>query len=102
MLNLFDELLLGRQVTQVCFVHDYLQLVFDSMILTINNNYEFVGDEAKGFVGAVVERTSTSAVDFTLGFSDGRELAVGIADDDYHGPEAMVLFSEKTGITVWD
>lgn len=101
-MNRFDALLPGQQVTQVCFVHDYLQIVFDSMILTINNNYEFIGAEAKEFIGAVVERTSTSAVEFTLGFSDGRKLTVGIADDDYNGPEAMALLSEEGGPTVWN
>jgi|LULU01.1.fsa_nt_gb hypothetical protein len=101
-MNLFDKFLHGRQVTQVTFVHDYLQVVFGNMSLTINNNYEFVGGDAKEFVGEVVENTLTSQVDFTLLFSDGRKLTVGIADDDYHCPEAMVLFSEETGTIVWN
>lgn len=101
-MNQFDELLLGRQVTQVCFVRDYLQIFFDNMSLTINNNYEFIGDEAKEVVGAVVEKTLTSAVGFTVEFSDGRKLTVGITDNDYHGPEAMILCSKETGTIVWD
>lgn len=101
-MGLFDEFLLGRQVSQVNFVHDYLQIVFGDISLTINNNYDFVGGEAKEFVGGVVEKTLASQVDFTIWFSDGRRLTVGIADNDYHGPEAMVLYSEEIGTIVWN
>ncbi|MEM9425541.1 MAG: hypothetical protein AAGA06_02465 [Pseudomonadota bacterium] len=101
-MNLFDEMLPGRQVTQVCFVHDYLQVVFGDMCLTINSRYEFIGAEGKDFIDEIVEKTLTSDDAFTLVFSQGRKLKVGIANEDYHSPEAMVLSSEEIPMIVWN
>lgn len=101
-MNSFDELLQGRQVTQVCFVHDYLQIVFGELFLTINNDYEFIGAEVKDFIGGIVEKTQASDVTFTLVFSGGRNLKIGITDEDYHCPEAMVLSSKEIPTVVWN
>jgi|GEM_PF-5716157 hypothetical protein len=100
-MSLFDELLTGRRITRVCFVSDYLQIWLGDVSLNINNTAEFVGGSAKDLVGQIVEKVTASDVAFTLCFSDGLELRVGLADTGYHSPEAMTLFSEKCGYVVW-
>jgi len=101
-MNLFDEKLYGQTVTQVVFVHNYLQIVFaGEMTLTINNNYAFVGGQPNEFIDTRVLGTFTTDTEFKVRFSDGLELSVGIADQDYVGPEAMVLQAKDSDIIVW-
>lgn len=100
-MHLFDELLTGRQITRVCFVQDYLQIWFGDVSLNIYNSIDFIGGSAPDFVGETVGRTSTSEDAFTLIFSNGRELWVGLANEDYQSPEAMLLHSKQDGYVTW-
>ena len=100
--NLFDTELRQRAIERVVYVYDYLQIEFsDDICLTINNKYSSIGGELKDFIGATVEKTEANADAFTIFFEANRQLSVGLADEDYYCPEAMVLHGGKYGTIVW-
>lgn len=101
-MNLFDQKLVGQSVTQIVFIHDYVQIVFaNDMTLTINNNFDFLGGNPNKFIDACVQGTLTTDAAFRMQFSDNRALTVGLADQDYFGPEAMVLTANDGSTIVW-
>lgn len=101
-LNLFDTELRQRVIEQIVYVHDYLQVVFsDDICLIINNKYSSSGRDLKGFIGARVTKTETNPDAFTIFLEAKRQLSVGLAYEDYYGPEAMVLHGSKYGTIVW-
>ena len=100
-MNLFDETLCGLSVTQVVFVHDYLQLVLgDDITLTVNNDYKLDGGRPKDFVYSIVQSTQTTRDAFTVHFDASKTLTVSLFDQSYHGPEAMVL-NRSADVIVW-
>ena len=98
-------------LSQVVFVHDYLQLVFQDCGFTLYNlaTYSTVSGELRpgqpGFCDALVSlidqtvRVEALADRLLLHFSGGALVSVPISGPDTRGPEAW-LFSQLGGSTV--
>lgn len=100
--NCFSIALRDQAVGQIAFSHDYLQVVFESgTTLTVNNKYSFLGGQPDDFDGAVVTGVETSLAAFTMCFGGNLSLSVGLGEEDYFSPEAMVLDTGKGGVFVW-
>lgn len=106
-----DELqsaLVGKQLTGVVFVHDYVQLLFDEsepyddVILNIyskswitNKNGEFSSDRA-GYRdslcaligGSVASLDGSLNEQFSIALDTGNSLTISLQEQDFTGPEA--------------
>lgn len=95
--------LIGLTVSVLEEVHDYLQIVFsDGTTLSIFNNCLFDGDTVLGFEGKQVKSVEETDVSVLIVFEDGESISVGLTNDDYNGPEAMVLSREGVPPVVWN
>src|SRR5713101_7473943 len=97
--------LVGKQVTSVEFVHDYLQFHFDDLHLTVNAPLSVatpsgaVRPKSEEFnallrtrVGhLIVEAMTEPDKAITLRFDDNVELRISLIPDEQVGPEAAVL-----------
>jgi hypothetical protein len=102
-------------LTQVVFVHDYVQLVFDTDILSVYNPMTFRGsqgaaleqgqigfaDALLGLIGAKASSVETSQVEcLALQFESKGRLAVRRATDESARPEAFQFNSEAGRVVV--
>jgi hypothetical protein len=94
--------LVGRDLTSVEFVLDYIQLHFEKPCLTALNlpSVRGSGWEVKfgehGYrdrlceqIGARVEAVDANEVEAILRFADGNAIVISLRDEDYRGPEAI-------------
>lgn len=89
------QILIGLIIGKIEEVHDYIQIVFsDGTTLSIFNNYVYNDGSILGIGGKEVKSVEGSDDDILIVFDDGRSISVGLKDDDYNGPEAMVLQQE--------
>jgi len=101
-------------LTQVVFVHDYVQLVFDTEILSVYNPMSFRGSQGEGLeqgqigfadalvglIGAKASSVNTSQAEcLALQFENNGRLAVRRGTDEVPGPEAF-QFSSVAGHVV--
>jgi hypothetical protein len=99
----FDKII-GKQLSSVEFVRDYLQLRFDGPVLTIitdptleigTNVYQWTDF---GFKDRLCQQIGRSVTDMRVDtekllivFSNGSCVKVSLLDTDYIGPEAVML-----------
>ncbi|WP_311567543.1 hypothetical protein [Photobacterium arenosum] len=97
------QILIGLIIGKIEKVHDYVQIVFsDSTTLSIFNNYVYDGGSVLGIKGKTVRSVEESDRSVIILFESGESLSIGLDDDDYNGPEAMVLRQEGKSPVVWN
>jgi hypothetical protein len=106
-----DRLIPLEPLSQVCFVHDYVQLVFQDEGFSIYNRANIqvgavqVAQGETGFCDALVALIGQRVVAtpdghlLTLAFESGAELNVLGGDDDVNGPESF-QFNGPDGFVV--
>lgn len=97
------QILIGLIISKVEEVHDYIQIVFsDGTTLSIFNNYVCESGSVLGIEGKEVKSVKESGDGILIVFGDSSSISVGLRDDDYNGPEAMVLRQEGKSPVVWN
>lgn len=97
------QILVGLIIGKIEKVHDYVQIVFsDGTALSIFNNYVYDGGSVFGVEGKTVRSVEESGSSIIILFESGESLSIGLDDDDYNGPEAMVLRQEGKCPVVWN
>jgi hypothetical protein len=94
--------LVGRELSSVTFVRDYIQLAFDGpgmnayIAPTVTSGFESLGlgqpgyrDSLCGQIGCKVERTEVDSQRVTIVFEGGVVVSISLMDDDDRGPEAL-------------
>jgi len=96
------QVLIGLIISKIEEVYDYTQVVFsDGTTLSIFNNYVYDGGPITGIEGKKVKSVEEFGDRVLIILDDGKAISVGIKDDDYNGPEAMVLRQEGKSPVVW-
>ena len=109
------SMLIGRQLSSVEFVQDYLQLRFDGPCLTaITHPRVRVGqlwwewgkpgyrDQLCDRIGKVVTKAVISeGQEVRLVFDDGTCILISLSPDDYRAAEAVIFESGDQGSWVW-
>lgn len=99
-MNVLSELI-GCTVSKVELVHDYLQMIFsDSSTLNVYNKYSYDGD-VSALEGKTLLSVAEQQDELSLRFV-GSELRIGLADDDYSGPEAIEFKRPGKEPVVWN
>ena len=107
--------LVGRVLSAVVFVQDYLQLQFDGSVLTLlvwpvvsrgANERAFGSPEYRDLLCACIGTIVTDARIFTgsaltLELSDRSLIVASLAPDDFTGPEAVIYQSQDGRTWVW-
>jgi len=97
------QILIGLVVNQVEELNDYIQFVFsDGTTLSIFNNYVYDGGSVKSIEGKKVKSVKESGKAVVIVFDGEESLSISLIDDDYNGPEAMVLKQEGKSTVVWN
>ena len=97
------QILIGLTISKIEEVHDYVQIVFcDGTTLSIFNNYVYDGGSIVGLEGKASNSVEESGDGVLIVFNDGKSFSVGLKDDDYNGPEAMVLRHQGKSPVVWN
>ncbi|NOH29413.1 hypothetical protein [Vibrio mediterranei] len=97
------QILIGLIIGKIEKVHDYIQVVFsDGTILSIFNNYVYDGDSVLSIEGNTVSAVEESVNSVVIIFEGGKSLTVGLNNEDYNGPEAMVLRQEGKSPVIWN
>ena len=97
------QILIGLIISKIEEVHDYIQIVFsDGTKLSIFNNYVYDGDSVLGIEGREVKSVEEHGDGILIVLDDGRSISIGLKDDDFYGPEAMVLKQEGKSPVVWN
>jgi hypothetical protein len=105
-------LIVGRELSEVCFVLDYIQFGFDGPRLTaitdpvigldavlsrpgaLDYHGKLVGSIGKAVTEATVIRNEAVHIQFL----DGWVLEISLKPEDYSGPEAVIF---DTGTEIW-
>ena len=89
-------------VVTVDLTHDFLSLQFDDRTtLNIFNKYSYDGGDLSLLTGETVSSVVEEPHLLEVGFSKGGVLSIGLTNDDFVGPEAMVLKLNGGEIIVW-
>jgi hypothetical protein len=94
--------LVGRKLSSVTFVADYVQLAFDGPGMnayttpTVTSGSESLSLGQPGYrdalcaqIGCIVERTEVDKQRVSIVFESGAVISISLLDDDYRGPEAL-------------
>ena len=98
--------LVGLQVTEIGMVHDYLRIGFeDGSWFNILNRLQIEDGDTSTLTRTKGERLvsvnqTTDAIEFKFG--NGMAIRVGLAEDDFLGPEAMVYADPNGKTLVWN
>jgi hypothetical protein len=109
------SVLIGRQLSSVEFVQDYLQLRFDGPCLTaithprviVSNMWWEWGipgyrDRLCERIGRLVTKAAVSeGGEIGLEFDDGACISVSLQPDDYRAAEAVIFDNGDQGYWVW-
>ena len=101
--------LIGRELSGVAFVRDYIQLQFDDRGLTaINLPSVIANGEAKipdhqGYRDLLCERIGHTVVEAELNdgegiwlkFDDDSVVSISLKNEDYIGPEAAIMYIDE-------
>jgi hypothetical protein len=97
------QVLIGLVINKIEEVHDYIQIVFtDGTVLSIFNNYVYDAGSVVELEGKEVKFAEEPCDTILIVFDDDSFVCVGLNDDDYNGPEAMVLKQEGKPPIIWD
>jgi len=98
-----SQILNGLLIRKIEEVHDYIQIIFsDGTTLSIFNNHSCDGGSVHAFEGKKVKSVEEVDNKVTITFEGDDCLSIGMGDDDYNGPEAMVLKREGESPVVWN
>lgn len=99
-MNVLSELI-GCTVSKAELVHDYLQMTFsDKSTLNVYNRYIYDGD-VTGLVGKTLLSIAEQEGELALRFFEC-DLRIGLADEDYSGPEAIEFRRPGKEPVVWN
>lgn len=107
--SMLDVLLKAEPLSQVVFVHDYIQLVFQGTYFNLYNRVTVhrdgctlgasdagFADELRRLVGERVVDTSSEEGRFSVvEFERGAQVSVSLRAEDANGPEAFELGDNK-------
>ncbi len=97
------NILIGLVVSRIDTVHDYIQFVFsDGTMLSVLNNFVYDGESVLKTEGRKVESVDGLDKAIVIQFEGGESLRIGLTDEDYNGPEAIVLKQEGKSPVVWN
>ena len=97
------KILKGLSITKSEEVHDYLHIAFsDGTTLSVFNNYAYDGGKVLNIEGKEVKFVEEAEDRILIVFNDDKTISVGLKDQDYNGPEAMVLKQEGKSPIVWN
>ncbi len=104
--KLVDEMK-GQKLTEVRFVHDYVQLVFEAgQCFTINNDYTASADNIATLIPLTLMNITDCPNCFCFQFEHGETLTVDMRDSAWNSPEAMTLSvplpDGLSGLVVWN
>lgn len=105
--------LVGRDLSSVTYVRDYVQLAFDGPGLnaftmpTVISGSESFSTGQPGYrdslcqqIGCRVERTEVNHQRASIIFENGATVSISLRDEDYRGPEALMFQLDKDRIWV--
>jgi hypothetical protein len=111
------ERLIGREVCSVCFVRDYIEIVFEELTLTCytapailssdSDQPDTIGapgyrDKLCEFIGKHIQSVVEKPLEISVQFDDGDGFTISLRCEDAVGPEAALLHEPGAGvITVW-
>lgn len=107
--------LIGRPLSAVVFVQDYLQLQFDGSVLTLLvwpavANFGTEKDfNSPGYRDFLCDRIGASVTDarviadqaLSISLSDGSSITASLRSDSYEGPEAAIYTTQDGRTWVW-
>ena len=107
--SMLDVLLDAEPLSQVVFIHDYIQLVFQDTYFNLYNRVSVhragctlkdsdmgFADELRRLIGQRVVDTSSEAGQFSaVKFERGTQVSVSLRSEDVNGPEAFELGNNK-------
>lgn len=107
--------LVGREVSSIEFVRDYVQLRFDGPCLSaytlpvvqtpdrvLSPSSEGYAEALIGFIGKRMETAeSREGERIQCRFSDGVSFAISLRSEDYRAAEAAMLTTEEKEIWTW-
>ena len=97
-LDILNEL----HIAEVEVLHDYLQIVFSKGVqLSVFNSYHYDGDSIVLVTAKQVQSVNEGESSIRIMLEDGSCLRIGMNDNDYNGPEAIVLKREGEPTMVW-
>ncbi len=97
------KILIGLIISKIEEVHDYIQIRFsDGTTLCIFNKYHCDDSSIHMLEGMKVKSIEEIDNKVMISFENNRFLSIGMADDDYNGPEAMVLRRNDESPVVWN
>ena len=99
------EMLEGQKLASAECVYDYLQMRFETgVVLNIFTKALVIGansDDASELIGLRISSIKVESDSVVFSFGD-KALSVSIADEDYHGPEAMECVGIDGQRIVWN
>jgi hypothetical protein len=96
------QILVGLIINKIEEIHDYIQIVFsDGTTLSIFNNYHYDDGSVLFVKGKKIESVEEGEAKVVLTLEDGSCFSIGMSDEDYNGPEAIVLRHEGEPPVVW-
>jgi hypothetical protein len=111
------ERLVGRDVSSVCFVRDYIEIVFEELKLTCytpptvhssgSDRSTTIGapgyrDTLCEFIGKHVQSAVEKPREISVQFDDSGGFIISLRCEDSVGPEAAMLHEAGAGIiTIW-
>jgi len=97
------QALVGLMVSKIEKIHDYIQVVLsDGTTLNIFNNIYYDGGSVHTIEGKKIGCAEEVGNKVTITFEDGDNLSIGMDDDDYNGPEALILKRGGKPPVVWN
>ena len=104
---------IGRRLTAVVFIHDYLQFDFDGPCLTALNVPTIQRDDVllargqNGYcdavcaqIGVTVGKIGMAGQQLEIRFANGAIVRISLAESDYTGPEAINYVAEDGSVLV--
>ena len=80
----------GRKVVRRQRVHDYEQLFLDDgAIINLFNRHKWFGPEWRSEATPTITAVEQHDQWFEIKFADASRVRIGLADDDFIGPEAV-------------
>lgn len=97
------QVLTGLIIEKIEKVQDYIQIIFsDSTTLTVFNDYVIDSGSILSIEGKTVKFVEESDSSVIILFESGESLFIGLNDDDYNGPEAIVLRQKRNSPIIWN
>jgi len=97
------ETLGGSKISKIVQIHDYVQIYFENKsILTIFSEIFPEKNNLSMFEGKRVVSVIDEEDKAIINLENGQYISIGLRDQDYDGPEAMVLHREGENIVVWN